>query len=75
MGFTFAERCFAVNSHPVRYTGSFTDGFPSFGIVFAYRILSNIDKPLTVHGHAVALWRVKGTDDVAVFVDLNHRRR
>src|SRR5262245_8930487 len=40
-------------------TGDLADDHPGLGIVLTDRVLSDVDEPLTVHVHAVALRRVE----------------
>src|SRR5262249_22492313 len=56
----------------VRY---FSDDFASLRIILPDRVLSDVDEPLVIHVHPVPLRRVKGTDDVALLVEMNHCRR
>src|SRR5262249_19724542 len=59
----------------LRRSRRLADHLARLRIVFANRVLSDVYEPLAVYGHAVALGRIEGADDVAAFVDVNHRGR
>ena len=54
--------------------GTSRNDFAGVRIVFADRILSDVDEPFAVHRHAVPLRRIEGTDDHAVLIDVDHGR-
>jgi len=54
---------------------NFGDYLAGFGVVFADSVLADVDETLAVDGHAVALRGVERADDVAGFIEVNHRRR
>ena len=60
---------------PVRRARHLADKFAALRIIFADGVLSQVDEPFGVHVHAVPLRRVERPDDVAVFVDVDHRWR
>ena len=60
---------------PLGRAGHLADNLAGLRIVFADRVLSDVDEPLAVHIHAVPLRRIERTDDVAALVEVNHRRR
>src|SRR5437762_6913642 len=57
------------------YVRYFCDDLAGLRIVLPNGVLSDVYESLIVHIHAVSLRRIKRSDDVALLIEMDHRRR